>query len=87
MRLNPTAVAIAIALAFAIVWTLCSILVALLPGVMTNMTEHMMHAHLQDFSWMLTLPGYFIGLIAWSLWAAVTGWLMAAIYNRVVPAT
>lgn len=87
MRLNPTAVAIAAALAFANVWTLCSILVAALPGAMMGMTEHMIHAHLQGFPWVLTLPGYLIGLITWSAWAAVTGWLIAAIYNRIAAAT
>ncbi len=87
MRLNPTAIAIASALAIAIIWTLCSVLVVLLPSAMTEMTAHMMHARLEGFSWMLTLSGFLIGLIAWSVWAAATGWLISVIYNRISSAT
>jgi hypothetical protein len=44
----------------------------------------MIHAHLESFTWVLTLTGYLIGLTAWSAWAAATGWLIAVIYNKVV---
>jgi hypothetical protein len=81
MKLNPTGLAAAAAAAFAIVWTACSILVAILPSAMSNMTGHMVHAHMENFSWMLDWSGYLIGLVAWSAWAAVTGWLIGTIYN------
>ena len=83
MKLSPMALAIASAVAIAIIWTLCSLLVLTLPTMMSGMTGHMIHAHLESFTWMLTLTGYLIGLIAWSAWAAVTGWLIAVIYNKV----
>ena len=83
MKLNPSALAMAGAAATAIIWTLCSLLVFVLPSMMSEMTGHMIHAHLESFTWMLTLTGYFIGLIAWSAWAAIAGWLIAIVYNKV----
>ena len=84
MKLDPSALAIASAVAIAIIWTFCSLLVFALPSMMSGMTGHMIHAHLDTFTWMLTLTGYLIGLIAWSVWAAITGWLIAIVYNKVV---
>lgn len=86
MRLNPTAFAAASAIAIAIIWTLCSVLVAALPSSMMSMTGHMIHAHMDDFSWKLTLAGYLVGLISWSAWGAVTAWLIAYSYNRIADA-
>ena len=82
MKLNPIALAIASALTIAIIWTLCSLLVFALPSMMSSMTGHMIHTHLESFTWMLTWTGYLIGLISWSVWAAITGWLLAVVYNR-----
>lgn len=84
MKLNPNALATAGAAAFAAVWTLCSLLVFAVPSMMIGMAGHMIHAHLDSFTWMLTPTGYLIGLIAWSAWAAVTGWLIGFVYNRIV---
>jgi hypothetical protein len=82
VRLNPIAFAAATAISIAIIWTLCSVFVAILPSAMMSMTGHMMHATLEAFSWRLTLAGYLVGLVAWSAWAAVTAWLIAWFYNR-----
>ena len=86
MRLNPNALALASAAAVAIIWTLCSLFVLAFPSVMSGMTGHMLHAHPDTFIWMLTLTGYVVGLIAWCAWAAVTGWLIAFVYNKVASA-
>lgn len=83
MQLNPTALATASAVAIAVVWTLCSLLVFALPSMMSGMTGHMIHTHMDSFTWMLTPVGFLIGLVAWCAWAAVTGWLIAFVYNKV----
>jgi hypothetical protein len=83
VNLNPIALATASALAIAVIWTLCSLLVFALPAAMSGMTGHMVHAHLESFTWVLTWTGYLIGLVAWTVWAAITGWLIAVVYNRV----
>jgi len=85
MKLNPGALATASAVAVAAVWTLCSLLVFAVPSMMSGMTGHMIHAHLDSFTWMLTPTGYLVGLIAWCAWAAITGWLVAIVYNKVAP--
>ena len=87
MKLNPIALAAASAIAIAIIWTVCSVLVAALPSSMMTMTGHMIHAPMEDFSWRLTFTGYLVGLVSWSAWAAVTGWLIGYCYNRVAGAT
>ncbi|HSG89893.1 MAG TPA: DUF5676 family membrane protein [Pseudomonadales bacterium] len=83
MKLDPLGLAAASAIAIAIVWTLCSILVALMPMQMSTMTGHMIHAQF-EMAWVMSWAGYLIGLIVWSAWAALTGCLIAIAYNRIV---
>ncbi len=82
MKLNPVPFGSACALSFASIWILCSLLVVLIPTPMMQMGGHMIHTDLNMMSWTMTFFGFVIGLIAWSLWAGVTGWLIAIIYNR-----
>ena len=82
MKLDPKALAIAIAAAIAIIWTICSLLAFALPSMMSTMTAHMIHGHPDSFAWTLTLTGFFVGLIAWCAWSAVTGRLIAVAYNK-----
>ena len=83
MKLNPRALAIASAVTVAIIWTVCSLFVLALPSMMSGMTGHMLHAHPHTFTWILTLTGYLVGLVAWCAWAALMGLLIAVVYNRV----
>ena len=83
MKMSAQALAVAVAAAFAIIWTLCSLLVLLFPSNMLTMTEHMFHADLDEFRWTLTWTGYVIGMLTWIVWAGITGWLAATIYNKV----
>jgi hypothetical protein len=82
MHLKPVSLAIAGALAIAVIWTICSILIVILPSAMLTMTAHMIHAELADLSWHMSGTGFLVGLIAWSVWTAITGWLIAVVYNR-----
>lgn len=82
MKLNGIRCAIASGTAFAILWVICSAFVLLAPGPMIWIGGHMIHANLEAMRWTLTLGGLVTGLIAWSVLAAVTGWLIAAFYNR-----
>jgi hypothetical protein len=34
--------------------------------------------------WQLSLTGALLGVVAWSLVAGITGWLVAAVYNRLL---
>lgn len=81
LRLNPLAFALAGAVAAAILWTLCSLMVLALPALALDMTGHMLHAQLGSFGWTLTWTGFLVGLVAWSVWTAIAGWLLAFAYN------
>jgi len=81
MKLNAIKLSFAAALATTVVWTICTALVAFLPGSMMRLSGHMVHADLATMTWMLTWAGYLIGLIIWSFSAAVASWLIATFYN------
>jgi hypothetical protein len=79
---DPNRLAISFGIATALLWITCSAMVALMPGLMMSITGHMFHANMEDVGWTLTLAGFFIGLVAWVVSAAATGWLIGWSYNR-----
>jgi cell division protein FtsX len=81
MRINTINFALAGAITTAILWTICSLLVWIMPGPMMNTTGSMVHMDMKGFGWMLSPMGFFWGLIGWSLFAGIFAWLLAAIYN------
>jgi hypothetical protein len=82
MTLNAFKFGMASAITAAILWLACSLLVMLMPSMMLSMSGEMVHMQLNDMGWNLTLTGVVVGLVAWSVSAAIAGWLLAAIYNR-----
>lgn len=84
MKFKPVKLAIASAVATAILWVICSFMVLVMPGMMMSVTGQMVHADLSGFNWTLTLPGFLIGLLSWSISAGVFGWLLAYFYNMFV---
>jgi hypothetical protein len=85
MKLNPIMFGIASAIATAMLWVVCSLLVVLLPEFMTHMTAGMMHDDTASMALTMTWPGFLWGLVAWVVCAGVAGWLLAMIYNRLLP--
>jgi len=81
MKLDAGRLAIALGGTTAILWTLCSALVAIHAGGMMTLTGHMLHMDRTMFAWTLTIPGFLIGLVSWTIAAAVAGWLIGWIYN------
>ena len=82
MKLDPKAMAMASAIVTAIIWTICSLLVAAFPGQMMAFTGHMVHADFSQLNWTMDFPGYVIGLVIWTVDVAFAVWLFAVIYNR-----
>ncbi len=82
MKIQPGQFALALAISAALLWVICSALVWLSPGMMMSMTENMLHADLANVTWQMTFSGMLIGLVVWTGIAAVTGGLVAGIYNQ-----
>lgn len=83
MKLDAGRLAIALGGTTAILWIVCSALVALFSGAMMTMTGHMLHMDAAQFTWTMTLTGFFAGLVLWAVCAAIAGWLIGCIYNAV----
>jgi len=81
VKLDSGRLAMAFGGTTAVLWTICSALVALFSGTMMTMTGHMLHMDAAAYSWTLTFAGFFMGLISWTLCAAIAGWLVGRIYN------
>lgn len=84
MKLDAVKFGLAWAITFALFWIVCSVLVWLMPGSMRSMSGNMVHGDLSAMHWHLSPVGVVLGLIAWSLVAGITGWLVALVYNRLV---
>jgi hypothetical protein len=82
MKHNASKLFIATAVVFALLWIICSALVAVIPGPMLTMTGYMVHSELETFRWSLTGTGFVGGLVLWSLIPGITVWLVATAYNR-----
>lgn len=82
MKLNANALALACAGTFAIVWVICSAIVAALPGMSMTVSGHMTHMQFSEMQWSLGITGLLVGLIAWSFIAGLIGWTIATLYNK-----
>jgi hypothetical protein len=81
MKLDANKLALSFGGATAILWTLCSLFVALVPGAMMSMTGHMLHTDVSGFAWIMTGTGFLVGLICWTAWAMAAGWLIGWLYS------
>ncbi|WP_018624921.1 DUF5676 family membrane protein [Kangiella aquimarina] len=84
MKLHAMKFGLACSVSASVLWVICSILVALIPSMMLSISGDMVHMQLQDMGWHLTLVGALWGLVAWAVVTGFTGWLIAAIYNRLL---
>mgnify|MGYP003983986251 FL=1 len=84
MKLDAMNLGMATAIVFAAVWALCSLLVVALPGTMTRMSGHMLHADLAGYGWTIHWTGFLVGLVLWSVLGGLLVWGVAAVYNRMV---
>ena len=82
MNLDAKSLAMSFGIVTAALWTICSVLVALMPGPTMTVMAHMLHGDAAEFSWTMTWTGFFIGLVSWTLSAAAAGWLIGWFYNR-----
>jgi 2TM family of unknown function (DUF5676) len=85
MKIQTRTLALAVGLGTGIAWTICSLLVAVIPGPAMSMTGSMMHLATGTMAWQLTWGGFFAGLIGWSLTGGLFAWLCGGLYNSLSP--
>ena len=84
MKLDAIKLGIATAIVSAVLWVICSLLVASAPAGMMSMSGSMMHANMAGMRWTLTAVGFLTGLVVWSGLSGVVVWAVAALYNRLL---
>ncbi|WP_323844277.1 DUF5676 family membrane protein [Microbulbifer magnicolonia] len=68
----------------AILWLVCGVLVMLFPSMLLSLCNDMLPGQQRGPDWHLTLVGAINGLLYWMIIAAITGWLLAAVYKRLL---
>jgi hypothetical protein len=86
MRLDTRAFGMAAGATAAVLFTLCSLAVAVAPDATTAFFGYLVHMDLSGLPRTLTLGSFIGGLVAWTLGTAITFALAAAIYNRLIGA-
>lgn len=84
MNINANKFAGSAAITFALLWVLCSIVVIALPYQSMGIMGSMVHSDMGGLQWNMHIGGLVVGLVAWSLSAGVTAWLIATIYNKLL---
>jgi hypothetical protein len=86
MKIEAARVGLAVGIGSAILWTLCSLLVAAAPEPSLAITRRLFHVVSGGPAWGVTWGGYLGGLFVWSVGSGFFAWLCAFIYNRMPPA-
>jgi hypothetical protein len=83
MKNNPTATANALATTGGIFYIACRILVGVFPDLMYTVAQSWFHGigMTKSGSWNLSLESFFVGLISFMIFAWITGYLFACVYN------
>jgi 2TM family of unknown function (DUF5676) len=84
MNLNAIKFGWASAISFSIAWLVCSLLVWIIPDSMMRISGGMLHLDLSTMGWHMSLVNFSLGLVGWALTAGIIGWLLAAIYNKLI---
>jgi len=85
MKLEAARVGLAVGFGSAILWTICSLLVAVMPGPSLALTRSLFHVASGGPVWGVTWAGYLVGLCVWSVGSGLFAWLCASFYNRLLP--
>ena len=83
MTLDTRAFSFAAGATAGMLFSLCAAAVAVAPGATTAFLGLILHLDLTGVVRPLTLPGFLVGLVTWTLGTGLTFGLAAVIYNRV----
>lgn len=82
MRLDTRSFAFAAGTVAAILFTLCSIAVAIRPGSATALASYVVHLDLRGLARPLTWGSYVAGLVFWTIGTGLVFGTAAGVYNR-----
>ena len=85
MKLAAARFGLAVGIGSAILWTICSLLVAVMPEPSLALTRSLFHVASGGPVWGVTWAGYLVGLCVWSVGSGLFAWLCAGFYNRLLP--
>lgn len=86
MRLNTRAFGMAAGVTAALLFTVCSLAVAVAPDATTAFFGYLVHMDLSGLQRTLTPASFIGGLVAWTFGTAIAFGLAAEIYNRLIAA-
>ncbi len=84
MKLNISAFAGATAIITAVVFSLCSLFVAVAPEATYSASSFLFHTDLTNLAYPISWGAYFGGLAAWTIAMAIAGAGLAWLYNRLI---
>lgn len=84
MKLEASRLGLAVGVGSAILWTLCSVLVALAPQPSLAVTRSLFHVASGGPVWGVTWGGFVVGLLVWSVGSGLFAWVCAGLYNRML---
>jgi 2TM family of unknown function (DUF5676) len=85
MKIEAARFGLAAGIGSAILWTLCSLVVAAMPEPSLAFTRSLFHLASGGPVWGVTWAGYLVGLCVWSVGSGLFAWLCAFLYNRLLP--
>jgi hypothetical protein len=85
VKLKASSLGLAVGIGSAILWVICSLVVAVAPGSAGSLTAQLFHVASGNAQVGVTWSGFLVGLCFWSIAAGIFAWLCAALYNRMLP--
>ena len=85
MKLDATNFGNAGALAIGILWIVCTSFFIFFPELSLKMSGSALHLTMTDITLDLSMKAFVMGLICWVTTTWITLWLIATIYNRLIP--
>jgi hypothetical protein len=86
MKIEAARFGLAVGICSAILWTLCSLLIAEMPEASLALGRSLFHVASGGPAWGVTWAGYLVGLCVWSVGSGLFACFCAGLYNGMLPA-
>ena len=85
MSLDPRAFGLAAGATAAALFTICALIVAVVPGAATGFFGYILHLDLTGLARPVTVGNFVGGLLAWTIGVGIVFGLAGVCYNRLLP--